>query len=51
MNELNKKTGKEMENVRKAVEKYTDLMAKAERHIWNNPEVGYKEFKTNAYMM
>lgn len=39
-----------MEKLLKAVEKYTDLMLEAERYIWNNPETGYKEFKTNAYM-
>lgn len=33
-----------------AVEKYTDLILEAERYIWRNPETGYKEFKTSAYM-
>ncbi len=40
-----------MENIKKAVAKYSEFMAKAERYIYNNPEVGYKEFKTNAYMI
>ena len=29
---------------------YKELMSKAERYIWNNAEVGYKEYKTDAYM-
>ena len=33
------------------VEKYKDLILSAERHIWNNPEPGYKEFKTNEFML
>ena len=32
------------------VNKYADVMAKAERYIWENAEVGYKEYKTDAYM-
>ena len=32
------------------VEKYKDLILQAERHIWENPEPGYKEFKTHAYI-
>ena len=32
------------------VKKYADIMAKAERYIWENAEVGYKEYKTDAYM-
>ncbi len=39
-----------MTEIKKTVEKYIDLMVDAERYIWNNPEVGYKEFKTDAYM-
>jgi len=33
-----------------AVDKHKDLILNAERHIWKNPEVGYKEWKTSAYM-
>ncbi|MBQ0099774.1 MAG: amidohydrolase [Firmicutes bacterium] len=33
------------------VEKHRDLILKAERDLWKIPEVGYKEFKTNAYML
>lgn len=27
-----------------------ELMFAAERHIWNNPETGYREWKTNEYL-
>ncbi len=40
-----------MENIKKAVEKYSEIMDKAQDYIWKNPEVGYKEFKTNEYML
>lgn len=33
-----------------AVENYKDTILAAERHIWNNPESGYKEWKTHAYL-
>jgi len=33
-----------------AVEKYKQLILDTERYIWNNPETGYKEFKTSKYM-
>lgn len=33
------------------VEKYKDLILNAERYIWNNPEPGYREFKTTAFMV
>lgn len=33
-----------------AVEKYRDKILEAERYVWNNPETGYKEYKTSAYM-
>ena len=33
-----------------AVEKHRDLIFEAERHIWENPETGYKEFKTDEYL-
>jgi hypothetical protein len=34
----------------KAVEKYRDLILSAERYLWANPETGYREVKTSAYM-
>lgn len=37
--------------VKEVVEKYADLMEKAEKYIWENPEVGYKEFKTTDFMI
>ena len=33
-----------------AVEKHRQLILDAERYLWKNPETGYKEFKTNAYL-
>ena len=39
-----------MKNIGLAVEKHRGLILEAERYIWSNPEVGYKEFKTNEYM-
>lgn len=35
----------------KIVDDYKDLMLEAERHIWKNPETGYKEYKTNEYLI
>ncbi len=40
-----------MENILKAVEKYIDVIDNAEKFIWKNPEVGFKEFKTNEFMI
>jgi len=39
-----------MEFIKKAVEKHRQLIFDTERYIWQNPETGYKEFKTSAYM-
>ena len=39
-----------METLKKAVEKHSQLILDAERHIWANPETGYKEVKTSKYM-
>jgi amidohydrolase len=39
-----------MKNIDRAVEKYRDLILEAEKYIWDNPETGYKEYKTSAYM-
>ena len=32
------------------VEKHRQLIFDTERYIWKNPETGYKEYKTSAYM-
>lgn len=39
-----------MSTVTKNVEKYRDLMVKAERYIWEHPETGYREVETTAYL-
>ena len=39
-----------MKNIIAAVEKHRQLILDAERYIWANPETGYKEVKTSAYM-
>ena len=39
-----------MELLAKAVEKYEKIMLEAERYLWKNPETGFKEYKTAAYM-
>ena len=39
-----------MKRIYEAVEKNRELILAAERYIWQNPETGYKEFKTSAYM-
>ena len=39
-----------MKNIAKNVEKYRDIIVKAEQYIWNHPETGYKEFKTTEYL-
>ena len=39
-----------MEEIIAAVEKHSKLILETERYIWHNPETGYKEFKTTAYM-
>lgn len=39
-----------MKKIFDIVGKYEKLILDAERWIWNNPETGYKEFKTNKYM-
>ena len=40
-----------MEKLLKAVEKNADFIKKSQDYLWTIPEPGYKEFKTNAYMM
>ncbi len=39
-----------MKDLIKAVDKNRQLIFDAERYIWKNPETGYKEYKTSAYM-
>ena len=39
-----------MKNLLSAVDKNRKLILDAERYIWQNPETGYKEFKTSAYL-
>ena len=40
-----------MKNIQKIVEKYADLVIKAERDMWAIPETGFFEYKTNDYMI
>lgn len=40
-----------MINVSNIVDKYKELILKAERDLWAMPETGYFETKTNAYMI
>lgn len=40
----------DIKRITEAVEKHKELILAAERYIWENPETGYKEFKTTAYM-
>ena len=39
-----------MQKIKNAVTKYRDLILEAERYIWQNPETGYRELKTTAYL-
>jgi len=39
-----------MKHLISAVEKNADLIYETENYIWKNPETGYKEFKTHAFM-
>ena len=39
-----------LDTVLQAVEAYRDAILAAERHIWKNPEPGYREWKTHAYL-
>lgn len=38
------------EKIISAITKHTQLILDAEKYIWQNPETGYKEYKTHAYM-
>ncbi len=40
-----------MKNIINAVEKHKQLILDSERFIWEHPETGYKEIKTNEYMI
>ena len=40
-----------MEKLLKAVEKNAEFIKNAQDYLWTIPEPGYKEFKTNAYMI
>ena len=42
--------GDAMRSVLQAVEKNKDRILEAERHIWNHPEPGYREWNTHAYL-
>lgn len=39
-----------MKDIILAVEKNRQLILDAEQYVWENPETGYKEFKTSKYM-
>jgi len=39
-----------LNNMLQAVEAYQEDILAAERHIWKNPEPGYREWKTHAYL-
>ena len=39
-----------MNDIKKAVEKHSQLMFDAEKFIWNHPETGYREIETSKYM-
>ena len=39
-----------MQDILEAIEKNRELILAAERYIWKNPETGYREVKTSAYM-
>jgi len=38
------------EKIRQAVDKHAQKILDAQNYIWANPETGYREFKTSAYM-
>lgn len=40
-----------MQKLISAVDKYTNIIYETENYIWQNPETGFKEFKTNAFML
>ena len=40
----------DVQKLKKLIEKQKDLILRAEKYIWENPEVGFKEYKTDAFM-
>ncbi len=40
-----------MNHIKNAVEKYSSLILATERYLWAHPETGYKEYKTNEYLV
>ncbi len=41
---------KQVAIIERAVEKHRQMILDAERYIWQNPETGFKEWKTNNYL-
>ena len=39
-----------MKDIIAAVDKHRQMILDAERYIWANPETGYREVKTTAYL-
>lgn len=39
-----------MKHLINSVDKYRKLIFETERYVWENPETGFKEYKTSAYM-
>lgn len=39
-----------MKRIEDAVNRNRELILEAERHIWKNPETGYREYKTTRYL-
>ena len=40
----------DIQTIKEQIARHMDLVLKAEKDLWAIPEVGYKEFKTDAYM-
>lgn len=40
----------DVQKLKQLIEKQKDLILRAEKRIWENPEVGFKEYKTDAFM-
>ena len=40
----------DIQKIKAMVERHMDLVLQAEKDLWKIPEVGYKEFKTDAYL-
>ena len=41
----------QLAKILKAIEAARPRILEVERHIWRNPEPGYREWKTHAYLM